>query len=159
MQSVARSCPGQTSNPAGSFTFPVPFISAATGRDLLSIPTSNRTFTQKNKSLLLSGIGRPNGFWIAPLAQNNRGPYRVNRYRPRIGVNPVCRRGSYSSADRDSRMSSKYIVPAPPPAIGLPLVPKPIVMVVTLVRSTPANSVRSITQSVHPVACVALASS
>jgi len=50
---------------------------------------------------------------------------------------------------RTSRMSSKYIVPVPP-AAGLFLVPKPMVMVLTLVRSTPVNAVRSITHSFHP---------
>jgi len=59
---------------------------------------------------------------------------------------------------RINRMSSKYIVPAPPAASGLPFVPKPMVMVLTLVRSTPANSVRSITHSFHPVIWVAASS-
>ena len=40
---------------------------------------------------------------------------------------------------RISRMSSKYIVPAPP-AAGLPLVPMPMVIVLTLARFTPANA-------------------
>jgi hypothetical protein len=59
---------------------------------------------------------------------------------------------------RYNLISSKCIIPAPP-AAGLPFVPKPMATVLTPVRSTPANACRSITHSVHPATCVALASS
>ena len=82
------------------------------------------------------------------LSQNKRGLCRVNQHRPQIhkpaasAVRLLAASISFQRTYRTSRMSSKYIVPAPP-AAGLPFVPKPIVMVLTLVRSTPANSPRS----------------
>ncbi len=56
-----------------------------------------------------------------------------------------------------NRISSKYIVPRSP-AAGLFLVPIPMVIEPTLVRSTPAKSVSSMTHSFHPVIWVAAAS-
>ena len=78
--------------------------------------------------------------------ENKRGPYRINQYRPRNETNLLhrpCNRLSlqlssgYSGAGRYNRMSSKYILPAPPGTVALPLVPRPIANLSTSVRSIP----------------------
>jgi len=70
----------------------------------------------------------------------------------------ACRFNCSDRIYRYSRMSSKYIVPAPPPGAGAFFVPMPIVIVFTFIRSTP-NVARSMTHSVQPVICVAAGSS
>jgi len=93
--------------------------------------------------------------------QNKRGPHPINRYRPRIGSNLLHTRHNWLPPQSillftrhycTSLMSSKCTVPVPPVGTGAPLVPKPMVIEATLVRSTPANSVRSMTHSFQPPA-------
>lgn len=77
---------------------------------------------------------------------------------PGVEAPVIAQRISAYRTYRISRMSSKYIVPELPAAAAF-FAPKPIVIVFTLDRFTPANTVRSITHSVQMVVCVAAGSS
>ena len=92
------------------------------------------------------------------LRQMGKGAHRITRHGPQVGADLLsANRLSAASVDSNgtyliSRISSKYIVPAPP-AAGLPLMPKPMVMLSTFVRSTPKAD-RSIVHSAHSSVCV-----